>query len=81
MSLDGRAALVTGGSRRIGKAIALALARAGADVAISYRSHRADARKVAKRSRGVASAVLFLVSDEAQFVTGDVIGVTGGWLL
>ncbi|HEY5604975.1 MAG TPA: SDR family oxidoreductase, partial [Thermoplasmata archaeon] len=29
----------------------------------------------------VASAVLFLVSDEAQFVTGDVIGVTGGWLL
>ena len=48
MSLDGRAVLVTGGSRRIGKAIALALARAGTDVAISYRSHRADAQKVAK---------------------------------
>ena len=48
MSLDGRAVLVTGGSRRIGKAIALALARAGTDVAISCRSHRADAQKVAK---------------------------------
>ncbi len=31
--------------------------------------------------RDVAAAVLFLVSEEAGFVTGDVIGVTGGWLL
>ena len=44
--LDGRAALVTGGSRRIGKAIALALARAGADVAVTYRSRAQDARTV-----------------------------------
>jgi 3-oxoacyl-[acyl-carrier protein] reductase len=29
----------------------------------------------------VAAAVLFLVSDDAEFITGDVIGVTGGWLL
>ncbi len=41
MSLAGRAALVTGGSRRIGKVIAIALARADADVAIG---HRADAQ-------------------------------------
>ncbi len=39
-SLDGCAALVTGGSRGIGKAIALALARAGADVAITARNER-----------------------------------------
>src|SRR6266545_7000608 len=48
MSLAGRAALVTGGSRRIGKAIALALARAGADIAIGYREDvRAAQRTVA----------------------------------
>ncbi len=46
--LEGRAALVTGGSRRVGKVIALALGRAGADVAITYRSHRADADGVVR---------------------------------
>jgi len=45
MSLAGRAALVTGGSRRIGKMIALALARAGADVAIGYRADAHTARR------------------------------------
>ena len=41
--LSGKSVLVTGGARRLGRAIALTLARAGADVAISYRASQADA--------------------------------------
>ena len=42
-SLLGQSALVTGGAKRIGRAIALALARAGADVTITYRTSAEEA--------------------------------------
>jgi acetoacetyl-CoA reductase/3-oxoacyl-[acyl-carrier protein] reductase len=45
--LDGKTALVTGGSRGIGRAIALELAREGAKVAINYQSSDARAQEVA----------------------------------
>lgn len=41
--LSGKSALVTGGARRIGRGIALALARAGADVAIAWRTSQDEA--------------------------------------
>jgi 3-oxoacyl-[acyl-carrier protein] reductase len=46
-SLVGKTALVTGGSRGIGRAIALELARAGADVTLSYQSGKDEAEAVA----------------------------------
>ena len=45
--LDGKFAIVTGASRGIGRAIALELAREGAQVAVNYRSGEAEARAVA----------------------------------
>ena len=46
--LDGRCALVTGGSRGIGRGVALAFADAGADVAIGYRRETAAAESTVK---------------------------------
>jgi len=62
-SLEGKVALVTGGSRGIGRAIALAFADAGADVAISSRklpeleSVADEIRKKGVKSLAVASHV------------------------
>lgn len=67
--LAGKVAIVTGGVRRIGRAIALALAADGADVVINARSSRDEAEAVVAdvaKLGGRAKAVLADVTDEAQ---------------
>ena len=54
-SLQGRVAVVTGGSRGIGRAIALALAARGASVAICYRENEVAAREVESLLAGFGS--------------------------
>jgi 3-oxoacyl-[acyl-carrier protein] reductase len=56
--LSGKVALVTGASRGIGRAIALALARAGADVVVNYHTHADDARAVCAAIEGLGRHAL-----------------------
>lgn len=60
MALIGRSALVTGGSRGIGRAIVLELARQGADVAFLYRSNEAAAAETVERAQTTGRTVIAL---------------------
>lgn len=64
--LDGRVCLVTGASRGIGRAIALALAGAGCDVAVNCRSRVEDAERVAAEVRTIGRRVIVAKADVAQ---------------
>jgi len=61
--LQGKSALVTGGARRIGREIALALARAGADVAITYRNSHTDASQTLEQIRSLNCRALAVECD------------------
>src|SRR3984893_14707027 len=65
-NLAGRRALVTGGGRGIGRALALGLARSHADVAIVYHLHAEAAQQTAAEARTLGVRALAVQAD-----TGD----------
>lgn len=65
-ALEGQTAIVTGGARRIGRAIALALAEAGANLVVNYRTSEAAARTTAEEIRSYGVDVVLVQADVAQ---------------
>ena len=72
--LKNRVALVTGGSRGIGAGIAVALAGAGADIAVNYREQRTAAQSVCKEISSLGRNAIAVQADvsRAQEITGMV---------
>ena len=66
MKLQGRVVLVTGSSRGIGRGCALEAAKAGADVAINYRSHPDEAEQVAEQVRELGGRAMVVQADVAE---------------
>lgn len=62
-SLTGKNAVVTGGSRGIGRAIALGLADAGADVVLAFRKRREEAERVVEQIKAMGRRALALQMD------------------
>ena len=67
MKLKGRTALVTGSSRGIGRAVALALAEEGADVAVNYVSSEAGARDVVDHVRKMGRKAMLAQADVSDY--------------
>ena len=67
MKLKGRTALVTGASRGIGRAIALALAEEGADVAVNYVASEGPAKEVAEQIEKMGRKTVLARADVSDF--------------
>ncbi|MEW5321077.1 3-oxoacyl-[acyl-carrier-protein] reductase [Geobacillus thermoleovorans] len=64
--LEGKIALVTGASRGIGRAVALELARQGANVAVNYAGSEAKANEVAEAIRSLGREAIAVQADVAR---------------
>lgn len=81
-SLEGKVALVTGGSRGIGKGCALSLAQAGATVAVNYVVNQEEAEKVVVEIGALGHQAITIKADVSQKtqveqMIGEVVGKLG----
>lgn len=67
MKLEGRVALVTGGSRGIGRAVCAALAAEGAAVAVNYRSGADEAAEVVTEIEGAGGRAVAVQGDVSEY--------------
>jgi NAD(P)-dependent dehydrogenase (short-subunit alcohol dehydrogenase family) len=66
MEISGRVALVTGGARRVGRVLALGLAREGADIIVHYHRSRDEADETVAEIEALGRRALALSADLAQ---------------
>lgn len=71
IDLSGRVAVVTGSSRGIGRAIAVELARSGADVVVNYRSHPDEGEETADAIRELGRRAVVVGGDVAERATSE----------
>ena len=83
LNLSGKTALVTGGNIGIGRAVSLALARCGADVALTYYSHQPEGEETAKaiesmRQKAYAYQLDATDGEQVKKVVAQVADALGG---
>jgi len=71
LGLDGKGAIVTGGSLGIGRAIALKLAQEGANVAINYRRHDTEAKAVVAEIESMGRKGLAVKADVSSYADAE----------
>jgi len=71
LELEGKSAIVTGGSLGIGRSVAIELAREGADVAINYRSHDDEAKQVVAEIEKLGRKGLAVKADVSSYADAE----------
>jgi NAD(P)-dependent dehydrogenase (short-subunit alcohol dehydrogenase family) len=76
MNLNGRTALVTGAAHRVGRAIALELARAGADIAVHYSRSADEAQTTAREIEALGRRAFLCQADLGNWQSAEALGAS-----